>query len=88
MVQAEENVSLMEAAGTIVWLDPSIETILVRLKRSPTKRPLFESDLQVRALYESRFEAYSNCDFRIRVEEGDEARGVAHRIGRLLRSHQ
>lgn len=88
VVQVPSNIRLMRESGVVVWLDPPLEVILARLSRSPTPRPLFQSEDQVRKLYASRLEAYSECDYRIRSEEGDEARGVARRIGRLLDSDQ
>ncbi len=83
-VQDSGNIERMRSSGTVVWLDPPFEILLARLMKSPTPRPLFQSEEQVRGLYSSRLEAYARCDHRVRIEGSEQARSIARRIERLL----
>ena len=85
VVLRSRNVETMREAGTVVWLNPSFETLANRLLRSRRKeRPLLESSAQARRLYEQRLDAYRNCDLRIDIDGDDAADEVVDRIIREL----
>ncbi|MBN2451801.1 MAG: hypothetical protein JXR77_15540 [Lentisphaeria bacterium] len=60
------NRARMRAGGSIVLLDGAPEKIAGRLSRGAVaRRPLWRDADAVRALYESRREAYADCDLRL-----------------------
>jgi shikimate kinase len=59
------NFELLRAAGSVViWLDCSIETLLVRCARM-SHRPLFRDEKSFRELYEQRRPFYERADYRV-----------------------
>lgn len=81
----ERNRSLIRELGICVWLDASFETVVARLDAAgQSRRPLFRSRDEARALYDERLPAYRMADFRVAVSQADTATGVAARIARLL----
>ncbi|MEE8166454.1 MAG: shikimate kinase [Myxococcota bacterium] len=81
IVGTESNRQMMHAAGTIVWLDPDIDTILSRLSdQAIAERPLLGSHEEARRLWQTRVAHYEDCDLRIRVHSDEGARAVAGRV--------
>lgn len=82
----ERNRELIQRLGVSVWIDPGLEAILERLRRSRREdRPLFRDAAQIRALYHRRLDAYRMADLRIRSGSEETAQGVAASIASLIR---
>lgn len=80
-----ENVEFMRATGVTLWLDPSFEAILGRLSsEGRSRRPLFSSPSQARALYEERRDGYAGAGLRVVVGPADSSDEIAERISRKL----
>ena len=85
VVGSVNNRQAMRAAGTIVWLDPDIDTILSRLsEESIARRPLLRSEEEARRLWLARLAHYEDCDLRIRIGAEEEAHAVAGRVAEQL----
>lgn len=72
----------MRRHGCIVWLDASLEILRQRVVQSGD-RPLWVDDVRLTALYESRLQAYEDCDLRVDAgagDPGDIAAGIARTI--------
>jgi len=81
VVASGSNRRTMHAAGTIVWLDPDIDTLLSRLSAEAiAERPLLGSREEARRLWQTRLAHYEDCDLRIRVRADEGALAVAGRI--------
>ncbi|MCB1058220.1 MAG: shikimate kinase [Acidobacteria bacterium] len=71
----------MEAAGTTVWLDPDVETVLRRLAAGERRvRPLARDEESLRALYARRLPDYRRARIRVPVAATDSADEVARRV--------
>ncbi len=82
---ADANRELMAAAGTVVWLDPELQTLLTRLAAEPAgQRPLFEDPEQARRLFDERQAGYRQADLRVGVGREEAAASVAERVAGLL----
>ncbi len=80
------NREMIRRLGVSVWLDPPFDTLLARLERSvKAERPLCGNDVETRALYHRRLDAYRMSDLRIETSSGETSQSVAARIGLLLR---
>ena len=83
-----QNVQTMKRHGLVVWIDPPFETILERLRAQPGGRPLLAAmgdpldKEKLRAHYELRSTAYTDCDERIIDVTGEVLAGLAARINR------
>ena len=58
--------------GVVIWIDPSSEILLKRLKADSVKRPLLQKNDQLAAfdeIYQSRKSLYMECDLKICVED-------------------
>ena len=82
----ERNRGLIRDLGLSVWLDPSFEILLERLRLGARgSRPLFRDESQARSLYDSRLRAYRMADLRIETTAEDTPRCVAAKIAARLR---
>ena len=82
----ERNREVIRQLGVSLWIDPGIELILARLRRSRrSDRPLFRDEEQARKLYHRRLDAYRMADLRIETPSGETAQSVAASIAALLR---
>lgn len=81
----ERNREVIRRSGTGVWLCPSLATLLARLRRSSSQRPLYRSDEQARALYNDRISAYRTADLKVEPSSDDTPEDVAAKIAGLLR---
>ena len=82
----ERNRQVIRRLGVSVWLDPGLETLLSRLRRSlRSDRPLFRDEEQARALYLRRLDAYRMADLRIDTGAEATVESVAASIVSLLR---
>ena len=66
---ALENRLLIERTGVAIWLDPSFERIWSRRDSLADERPLFKGEVEARALFEARRDAYARAALRIFIEE-------------------
>ena len=88
-VVSQENRRLMRSLGLIVWLDPHVDLLLERIRAgTPGRRPLAGSDEQLRALYESRLEAYRDCDIQVSIAAQQSVREVAERALHEIESRE
>ena len=78
------NRRLVEAAGTLVWLDTPRSTILSRLDGGGGERPLAVDRERALELFDERAETYRDCDFRVRPGDGESPLEVAARIAERL----
>ncbi|MEM7583927.1 MAG: shikimate kinase [Acidobacteriota bacterium] len=82
----ERNREAMRRLGVSIWLDPGIDTLLARLRRTAGgDRPLYQDEAQARALYNRRVEAYRMADLRVTSPTEATAHAVADKIQSLLR---
>ena len=47
-----DNMEFMKASGTTIWLNPSIDELILRIKKSPGTRPILAEAKTDEALYE------------------------------------
>lgn len=81
-----ENRRLIRRAGVSVWLDTPRSTILSRLERDESGRPLYVDRQGALELLEERRATYRQCDVRCRPRAGETPAEVAARIAaRLMR---
>jgi len=73
----ERNRAMLEATGTVVWLDAPLEVLLKRVEHE-IHRPLARDPKRFAELYEARRVAYAEADFR--VEADDDPRVIVNRI--------
>ncbi|MEM1247738.1 MAG: shikimate kinase [Acidobacteriota bacterium] len=81
----QENVDLIRRSGVSVWLDPDFPTLVARLRKSVRKRPLFQSEEQLRELWQSRLPWYGKASLRIRITPEDHAVSVSGKIVERLK---
>jgi len=89
-VQSENRRLLRSAAGRIVFLNGSPETLMERCRQHGARRPMFQDENQFRQLYESRRNSYMKADLCIdttRLTIGEVAVEVARRLGLVPRSN-
>ena len=88
-----ENVDFMHSAGTMVYLDATVDTIVRRLIEAPTgKRPLLEAfgadrdalAVEVRRMLAARAEAYSHADVVFDANRLDDEEQVAESVARFF----
>lgn len=80
------NRQWMSSHGVSVWLDVPFEVLMTRLGEPDLgRRPLFQSEAQVRDLFERRLHEYGDSDLRIEVSSADSAEDVADLIREMLR---
>jgi shikimate kinase len=84
-VDREYRATLNGSTDT-VWLDPSFEVLLSRLRNSAT-RPLADrrSEAELRALRDARQESYAEAHLRISTTDDDVQRYVDEILARWLR---
>jgi shikimate kinase len=63
----ERHREFIRAHGISIWLDAPLPLVLARLRRTPGKRPLFESEQKLRELYHRRRAIYALADHRLRT---------------------
>ena len=80
----EDNRALLRDIGKTIWLDCSLEVCLVRIAQDGS-RPLARSREQMRELLEKRLPAYSQSDYRIRVDGKSVAEVVSEASALLSR---
>ena len=80
----ERNRHLIADLGRSVWLDPPWEILCRRAEGSRSRRPLFESPEQARALYEARLDSYHLADLHVRTKGVEPAKVVAARVATEL----
>ncbi len=80
----EANRALVEASGQVVLLDADVSTLVARLARDQTERPLLAGDLEAKlsALLAQRQEHYAS--FSLRVDASQPPDRVAWDVQRLL----
>ena len=72
------NLALLRDSGAaLIWLQCSIEELLVRCA-TVTDRPLFRDEASFRRLYQERLPAYESSDYR--VDSGSEPSKVVEQI--------
>jgi len=76
----ERNRRLIGRLGRSVWIDPPWDVLCSRAQRSHRRRPLFESPVQARELYDRRLDAYRQADIRVRTRGTEQADEVAAMI--------
>ena len=85
IVTAEDNRRAMAEAGTVVWLNPSFDTLLGRMDdEARAVRPLFEDEQQARTLWAERTPLYESADLELPVGEDETAEETADRLLTLL----
>lgn len=83
-----QNVQTMKRHGHVVWIDAPFETILDRLRANPGGRPLLAAmgnpldEEKLRAHYELRKTAYTDCDERINDVTKEVMAALTARINR------
>lgn len=84
-----ENRSWLAEHGTTVWIDLPFNDLLDRLRHDdPGLRPMFQSESQMRELFETRRVVYDDSDLRIAVSSADSAATVATKICELMEETQ
>lgn len=84
VVLREENVRRLAKSGWLVWLRPSVDALVVRV-RNPRDRPLLHGNLEERvaAILAQREPLYARADIQVDVSEmtvDEAARVVLHEI--------
>ena len=79
-----QNLRSVREAGVLVWLDTSRSTILSRLERGNTRRPLAADRALLLDLLEERRATYEQCDHHLRPDDDEPPSRVAERIADLL----
>ena len=90
MPMREENVSLLNKIGTVVFLFAEIETILSRLQKD-TGRPLADGEdreKKLRPLYEKRLPVYQEAADLVLNTEGKSFYGIIAEIENFLRKRE
>lgn len=90
MPMREENVSLLNKIGTVVFLFAEIETILSRLQKD-TGRPLADGEdreKKLRPLYEKRLPVYQEAADLVLNTEGKSFYGIIAEIENFLRNRE
>ena len=87
MVLRSENVEYMRKNGIVFYLDTDFDVIIQRLKNAAATRPLANGvdEEALRTRFDSRQEAYSNCDYRIHITENDTPFMCAKKIASIYR---
>ena len=80
----EDNRSLVEAIGLVIFLDADLDTLVARLSGDEIKRPLLAGEIESKlsALLENRREHYRS--FALRVDSSQQPEKVAWDVQRLL----
>lgn len=79
IVMAEENWVEMRRLGKTIFLDPPLEVLIARLRRSQRTRPLLVGENweeRLKALLEARRPFYERADVRVPVGDEDHAATV------------
>lgn len=79
---SEENRAIVHSIGKSVWLDCPLEVCLKRTA-DDNSRPLLKSEIEMKALYESRLPFYSLADFVV-TSAGESIEETAWRIVEML----
>ena len=67
----QDNMQLMKAAGTVVYLQAQPQTLVARLEKSYNKRPMFadvDAAVKVAQLLTAREAIYLKADYTIKAE--------------------
>ena len=82
----EENLSVAQDLGVVVWIDQPFDTIAQRVgEPAEGERPLFSDLERARGLYQSRRRAYEKADLHLVVRAEESPSEVAFRIADRLR---
>ncbi|MBZ0114305.1 MAG: shikimate kinase [Thermoanaerobaculia bacterium] len=83
-----DNLAFAKACGSVVWLNPTFDTMAQRIGcQGEQDRPLFSSRQEAEVLYRSRLPAYEKADLQLDVSAGETISEVARRIVERMR-HQ
>jgi shikimate kinase len=63
----EAHREFIRAEGVSIWLDAPLPLILTRLRRTPGKRPLVDSEQKLRELFRRRREVYALADHHLKT---------------------
>ena len=84
-----ENREWLVDHGITVWIDLPLNDLMDRLRgEERASRPKFESESQIRELFQNRLVDYGDSDLRIEVSSSDSAAAVASRICELMEETQ
>lgn len=85
IVLAEDNRRAMSEAGTVVWLNPSFDTLLERMDdEARATRPLFADEQQARTLWTERTPLYESADLELPVSTEEPVEETVARLVTLL----
>lgn len=80
------NLEAARAAGAVVWLNPTFETLVRRIgPLGKADRPLFRDEASALALYRERLRFYRAADLVVDVRADEAAEEVAARVRLELR---
>lgn len=81
-----ENLTFVKSCGSVVWLNPTFDTMAERIGRQGEQdRPLFLSRQEAEVLYRSRLQAYEKADLQLDVSASETVSEVAGRIVERMR---
>lgn len=89
LVSQEGAIEAMEAAGTTVWLDPTLDTLVGRLSRGGSEtRPLARDEDALRELYARRLPDYRRARLRVRIAEDEGVDEVTRQVAAVIEEHR
>lgn len=79
-ITREENVKLMAASGTRIWLDAPFELCWRRIEQDRNQRPLAPDEPTARSRYEQRLPLYRQADIQIIIGESQSPHEIVESI--------